>query len=132
MQRYYGFRWVHLPPSHYERIDYSHFRQGSVQKTTISVSLDLYLSTFGIWQHTKPERFRFEKEVMGANDVPAYRFTPPKNVFGSVEENPDNLCFCPQGPPCAPSGFFNVSLCQYGKSTKSLNISLELCSIFLF
>lgn len=47
--------------------------------------------------------------------MPAYRFTPPKNVFGSVEENPDNLCFCPQGPPCAPSGFFNVSLCQYGK-----------------
>ncbi|XP_076255610.1 epithelial membrane protein isoform X1 [Rhynchophorus ferrugineus] len=55
----------------------------------------------------------FEKEVVGSNDVPAYRFTPPKNVFASVEENPDNMCFCPQGPPCAPSGFFNVSLCQY-------------------
>ncbi|CAH1981588.1 unnamed protein product [Acanthoscelides obtectus] len=55
----------------------------------------------------------FEKEVKGSDDIPAYRFTPPKNVFASVEENPDNACFCPQGPPCAPSGFFNVSLCQY-------------------
>ncbi|KAH1006208.1 hypothetical protein HUJ05_006961 [Dendroctonus ponderosae] len=55
----------------------------------------------------------FDKEIMGSNDVPGYRFTPPKNVFGSVSENPDNMCFCPQGPPCAPSGFFNVSLCQY-------------------
>ncbi|XP_018567458.1 scavenger receptor class B member 1 isoform X2 [Anoplophora glabripennis] len=55
----------------------------------------------------------FDKEVVASSDIPAYRFTPPKNVFGSVEENPDNACFCPQGPPCAPSGFFNVSLCQY-------------------
>lgn len=56
----------------------------------------------------------FQKEVLSSsNEVPAYRFSPPKNVFASVEENPDNQCFCPQGPPCAPSGFFNVSLCQY-------------------
>ncbi|XP_074026812.1 epithelial membrane protein isoform X2 [Leptinotarsa decemlineata] len=55
----------------------------------------------------------FDKEVISSNDVPAYRFKPPKNVFGDLEENPDNACFCPQGPPCAPSGFFNVSLCQY-------------------
>ncbi|KAJ8916553.1 hypothetical protein NQ315_000195 [Exocentrus adspersus] len=55
----------------------------------------------------------FEKEVVGSDDIPGYRFTPPKDVFASVDENPDNMCFCPQGPPCAPSGFFNVSLCQY-------------------
>ncbi|XP_028139088.1 lysosome membrane protein 2 isoform X1 [Diabrotica virgifera virgifera] len=56
----------------------------------------------------------FDKEVLASsNEVPAYRFTPPKNVFGSVEENPENACFCPQGPPCTPSGFFNVSLCQF-------------------
>ncbi|XP_066255655.1 scavenger receptor class B member 1 isoform X1 [Euwallacea similis] len=55
----------------------------------------------------------FQEEVVGANDIPGYRFSPPKNVFASVEENQDNMCFCPQGPPCAPSGFFNVSLCQY-------------------
>lgn len=56
----------------------------------------------------------FEKEVNGSNNVPGYRFTPPKDVFASVEENPENDCFCPHGPPCTPSGFFNVSLCQYG------------------
>ncbi|CAH0548952.1 unnamed protein product [Brassicogethes aeneus] len=55
----------------------------------------------------------YEKDVVASNDIPAYRFTPPKNVFDSPEDNPENDCFCPQGPPCAPSGFFNVSLCQY-------------------
>lgn len=59
----------------------------------------------------------FEKEVNGSNNVPGYRFTPPKNVFASVDENPENDCFCPHGPPCTPSGFFNVSLCQYGMFT---------------
>ena len=24
-----------------------------------------------------------------------------------------NKCFCPAGPPCAPEGTFNVSMCQY-------------------
>lgn len=57
----------------------------------------------------------FEKEVNTKNDVPGFRFTPDENVFASVENNPDNDCFCPGGPPCAPHGFFNVSLCQYGK-----------------
>lgn len=56
----------------------------------------------------------FQKEVLSSsNEVPAFRFSPPKNVFASVEQNPDNACYCPQGPPCTPSGFFNVSLCQY-------------------
>lgn len=54
----------------------------------------------------------------GSNDVPGYRFSPPSNVFSSVEENPENECFCPHGPPCTPSGFFNVSLCQYGEKNR--------------
>lgn len=58
--------------------------------------------------------FRFSKEITTPSGVPAYRFTPPEDVFSSVEENPYNECFCPHGPPCAPSGFFNVSLCQLG------------------
>lgn len=58
--------------------------------------------------------FSYQKTVV-ANDLEAYRFTPPLNVFADVDENPDNICFCPHGPPCTPSGFFNVSLCQYGK-----------------
>uniref|UniRef100_A0A8D8S8B9 Scavenger receptor class B member 1 n=1 Tax=Cacopsylla melanoneura TaxID=428564 RepID=A0A8D8S8B9_9HEMI len=54
----------------------------------------------------------FEKEVMTEGNVLGYRFTPPKDVFSTVEENPANDCFCPS-PPCAPKGLFNVSLCQY-------------------
>ncbi|XP_055318863.1 scavenger receptor class B member 1 isoform X1 [Sitodiplosis mosellana] len=55
----------------------------------------------------------FEKEVTTRNNVPGYRFTPSEKVFASVEKNPDNVCFCPHGPPCAPHGMFNVSACQY-------------------
>lgn len=57
----------------------------------------------------------FEKEVVTKDGVPGYRFTPSEKVFASVENNPDNVCFCPAGPPCAPHGMFNVSSCQYGK-----------------
>ena len=44
------------------------------------------------------------------------RFVPPKNVFGTPQENPDNACFCNQasGSCNVPSGVFNVSICQYG------------------
>nr|XP_022899774.1 lysosome membrane protein 2-like isoform X2 [Onthophagus taurus]XP_022899775.1 lysosome membrane protein 2-like isoform X2 [Onthophagus taurus] len=56
---------------------------------------------------------KFKEEIEGPNKVQAYRFSPAKNVFGTPEENPENDCFCPQGPPCSPSGFFNVSLCQF-------------------
>ncbi|XP_063219988.1 lysosome membrane protein 2 [Bacillus rossius redtenbacheri] len=56
---------------------------------------------------------RFQKEVDTAGGVKGYRFSPPKDVFAEVAKNPDNECFCPSGPPCAPDGFFNVSLCQY-------------------
>lgn len=55
----------------------------------------------------------FEKEVLGSGGIPGYRFTPSPDVFASVEKNPDNMCFCPGGPPCAPHGLFNVSACQY-------------------
>lgn len=57
----------------------------------------------------------FEKEVLTNGGVTGYRFTPDEKVFASVDKNPDNACFCPAGPPCAPHGMFNVSLCQFGK-----------------
>uniref|UniRef100_A0A336MNJ0 Scavenger receptor class B member 1 n=2 Tax=Culicoides sonorensis TaxID=179676 RepID=A0A336MNJ0_CULSO len=56
---------------------------------------------------------KFEKEVSTKGNITGYRFTPDEMVFASVDKNPDNLCFCPSGPPCAPNGLFNVSLCQY-------------------
>uniref|UniRef100_A0A2M4BKE1 Scavenger receptor class B member 1 n=1 Tax=Anopheles marajoara TaxID=58244 RepID=A0A2M4BKE1_9DIPT len=55
----------------------------------------------------------FEKEVTVRGGVKGYRFTPSPDVFASVEKNPNNMCYCPAGPPCAPHGLFNVSLCQY-------------------
>lgn len=58
----------------------------------------------------------FETEVETRHGIPGYRFTPNTRVFESVDRNPDNMCFCPAGPPCAPNGLFNVSLCQYGKN----------------
>lgn len=58
--------------------------------------------------------FRFKEEVETPGNVLGYRFSPPDDVFAEIEKNPDNECFCPSGPPCAPHGLFNVSLCQYG------------------
>uniref|UniRef100_A0A0C9R2F4 Scavenger receptor class B member 1 n=1 Tax=Fopius arisanus TaxID=64838 RepID=A0A0C9R2F4_9HYME len=55
----------------------------------------------------------FKEEVMTNGGVPGYRFTPPKDVFTSPDKKPSQSCFCPGGPPCAPEGTFNVSLCQY-------------------
>ncbi|KAI8433338.1 hypothetical protein MSG28_015383 [Choristoneura fumiferana] len=50
------------------------------------------------------------RDVESAAGVQGYRFTPPVDVFADDDHN---RCFCPAGPPCAPSGLFNVSLCQY-------------------
>jgi len=55
----------------------------------------------------------FQKEVDTPGGVRGFRFSPPENVFADIERNPENDCFCPSGPPCAPHGLFNVSLCQY-------------------
>lgn len=74
----------------------------------------------------------FEKEVSTNNNVLGYRFTPDEKVFASVENNPDNVCFCPAGPPCAPHGMFNVSLCQFGKSYHHQNWCLEDMNIQTF
>ncbi|XP_047038943.1 scavenger receptor class B member 1 [Helicoverpa zea] len=52
---------------------------------------------------------RFLEEVTSAG-IQGYRFTPPEDVFSNDDHN---RCFCPAGPPCAPNGLFNVSLCQY-------------------
>ncbi|KAE8749396.1 hypothetical protein FOCC_FOCC003910 [Frankliniella occidentalis] len=56
---------------------------------------------------------RFLREVVTNGGVNGYRFTPPENVFAEVSQNPENDCFCPNGPPCSPHGLMNVSFCQY-------------------
>lgn len=57
---------------------------------------------------------RFQKEITSYDDIKAYRFSPPKNVFDEVGKNRENDCFCP-APPCAPQGTFNASACAFGK-----------------
>jgi len=46
--------------------------------------------------------------------IKGYRFSPPADVFASVEENPANQCYCLGGPPCLGGGVFNASACLSG------------------
>nr|XP_018906943.1 PREDICTED: scavenger receptor class B member 1 isoform X1 [Bemisia tabaci] len=55
----------------------------------------------------------YKQTVITNGQVEGYRFTPPKDVFADASVNPENDCFCPSGPPCAPSGMMNVSACQF-------------------
>ncbi|XP_066594971.1 scavenger receptor class B member 1 [Prorops nasuta] len=55
----------------------------------------------------------FQKEVTTEGGIPGYRFSPPLDVFSTIDKNEANKCYCPSGPPCAPEGTFNVSACQY-------------------
>jgi CD36 family len=85
---------------------------------------------------SKTKRLTSLLQVEGRGGIPGYRFTPSPDVFASVEKNPENMCYCPGGPPCAPHGLFNVSLCQYGEHCQrliplklSLKLSLGLSQI---
>lgn len=55
----------------------------------------------------------FKEEVTTEGNVPGYRFVPPADVFATPSRVPERQCYCPAGPPCAPEGTFNASLCQY-------------------
>ncbi|XP_014213612.1 scavenger receptor class B member 1 [Copidosoma floridanum] len=55
----------------------------------------------------------YKQDVVTSGDVPGFRFVPPADVFSSPDRVPSQQCFCPSGPPCAPEGTFNASLCQY-------------------
>ena len=47
------------------------------------------------------------------NGVTFYRFAGTEKMFASVEENPENWCFC-SGGVCNPSGVTNSSTCRFG------------------
>ncbi|XP_029024959.1 lysosome membrane protein 2-like isoform X2 [Betta splendens] len=55
----------------------------------------------------------FEKEVE-VKGIPAYRFTPPRAVLASKEENPDNEGFCVSPKECLGTGLLKVSPCRKG------------------
>ncbi|XP_038130928.1 lysosome membrane protein 2-like isoform X1 [Cyprinodon tularosa] len=55
----------------------------------------------------------FEKDVE-VKGIPAYRFTPPRSVLASKEENPANTGFCVTPKECLGSGVLKVSPCRNG------------------
>lgn len=48
--------------------------------------------------------------------IDADLYTPPANTFQTVDDEPENKCFCPGNEYCPPKGLQNISPCQYGKS----------------
>lgn len=61
----------------------------------------------------------FEKETTVLNGkVPAYQYVHPEDIFDSVEEKPENGCYCNmENGQCPLKGVFNVTMCNYGEST---------------
>ncbi|KAK0141327.1 Lysosome membrane protein 2 [Merluccius polli] len=55
----------------------------------------------------------FEKDVT-VKGIPAYRFTPPRDVLASKEENPANEGFCVTKQECLGTGLLKVSPCRNG------------------
>ncbi|XP_069026124.1 lysosome membrane protein 2-like isoform X2 [Embiotoca jacksoni] len=55
----------------------------------------------------------FEKDVE-VKGIPAYRFTPPRSVLASKEENPANKGFCVTPKECLGTGLLKVSPCRKG------------------
>lgn len=117
IDKYNGFS--HLPHWSEERCNRLNGSDGSIFPPHISKNTTLFVYEKDLCRLLP---LTFEKEVDTRNNVPGYRFTPTEDVFASVEKNPDNMCYCPAGPPCAPHGFFNVSACQFGEYTFSHNI----------
>ncbi|XP_055707249.1 scavenger receptor class B member 1 isoform X1 [Phlebotomus papatasi] len=108
IDKYNGFS--HLPHWSEERCNRLNGSDGSIFPPHISKNTTLFVYEKDLCRLLP---LTFEKEVDTRNNVPGYRFTPTEDVFASVEKNPDNMCYCPAGPPCAPHGFFNVSACQF-------------------
>uniref|UniRef100_A0A673AXN7 Scavenger receptor class B, member 2c n=1 Tax=Sphaeramia orbicularis TaxID=375764 RepID=A0A673AXN7_9TELE len=55
----------------------------------------------------------FEKDVE-VKGIPAYRFTPPRSVLASKEENEANTGFCVSPKECLGTGLLKVSPCRKG------------------
>ncbi|XP_039957518.1 lysosome membrane protein 2 [Bactrocera tryoni] len=56
----------------------------------------------------------FEKEVTILNNIDAFRYRTPLNVFSSPENNPENECYCHNTQVCLPSGVINATKCYNG------------------
>lgn len=56
---------------------------------------------------------QFEKEV-SVRGIPAYRFTPPRDVLANATNNPDNEGFCLDKNNCLDDGVLHVGVCRKG------------------
>lgn len=121
IERYNGR--THLPHWRTEECNRLNGSDGSIFPPHITKNTTLYVYEKDLCRMLP---LHFDKEVDTHRGVPGYRFTPNLDVFASVDRNPENMCFCPAGPPCAPNGLFNVSLCQYGKWFFGYFRSLEI------
>ncbi|CAG9834212.1 unnamed protein product [Diabrotica balteata] len=59
---------------------------------------------------TLPLKYR---KAVSKHGITAGLYTPPDNIFESVEKNSDNKCYCPGNEFCPPKGLQNISPCQF-------------------
>ncbi|XP_060532745.1 lysosome membrane protein 2 [Cylas formicarius] len=59
---------------------------------------------------TFPMQYR---KLVNKHGISAGLYTPADNIFESVQDNPDNKCYCPGNEYCPPKGLQNISPCQY-------------------
>lgn len=83
---------------------------GSAFHPLLSKKERLYIFTSDLCRSIFME---FDKDVE-VKGIPAYRFTPPKAVLASKEENPDNEGFCVSPKECLGTGLLKVSPCRKG------------------
>lgn len=72
-------------------------------------NLDIFLKSI-----CRPFTLEYQTEVTVLNGLPAWRYTPVKNVFASSDVNPDNACYCDSSKynnNCPPSGVFDSEKC---------------------
>lgn len=70
--------------------------------------------------------FQKDVEVKG---IPAYRFTPPRSVLASKEENPENAGFCVSSKECLGTGLLKVSPCRKGNHRLAQRLFLNRISV---
>jgi len=70
----------------------------------------------------RPLYFEFKEEIK-FEGIPGWRFGFDDNIFKSVDNNPDNACFCPPRfngndsffpSPCEVNGVTPLGLCRSG------------------
>uniref|UniRef100_A0A7N6BG47 Scavenger receptor class B, member 2a n=1 Tax=Anabas testudineus TaxID=64144 RepID=A0A7N6BG47_ANATE len=84
---------------------------GSAFHPFLSKNETIYIFTPDLCRYSLSSQCLLDVEVKG---IPAYRFTPPRSVLASKEENPDNEGFCVSPQECLGTGLLKVSPCRKG------------------